>query len=389
MKPTFLLLVFLVSGIAAGQALTPASVREALAKPRGEAASVAAWIRSMAKGLAEGMDARVTGLDVAWAIEAPSATTSPKVVSEDGKQTWTLLRLGDTPVYALAASLRDGTGIRWRYEVDGRPVGGWRNLEVYNMPPESVAQPMFPRGTVTQMPRLRSKVFEGTERDWWVYVPAQYKSESPACVMVFQDGQGAKDYVPTYFDNLIAKGDMPVTVGVFVSPGVFDDKRSDRSREYDTLSDAYVRFLLEEVFPEVEKMAHLRTDPASRAIAGMSSGGICAFTAAWQRPDVFGKVLSFIGSFTDIAHGDSLVAGGHNYPALIRLTPAKPMRVFLQDGDNDLDNQFGNWWLSNLQMAKALEFAKYDYKFVGGHGFHSDRHGRAILADALRWLWRP
>jgi enterochelin esterase-like enzyme len=183
---------------------------------------------------------------------------------------------------------------------------------------------------------------------------------------------------------------MPVTVGVFINPGIVPGEagRVQRSVEYDTLSDRYARFLLEEILPELEKTVKLRHDPESRAIAGISSGGICAWTVAWERPDEFRKVLSWVGSFTNIASGATRREGGHNYEALIRKTPKKPIRVFLQDGANDLDNDNGNWPLANQQMAKALEFAHYDYKFVYGQGFHSNRHGRAILPESLRWLWR-
>ncbi|MBM3774358.1 MAG: esterase family protein [Acidobacteria bacterium] len=238
------------------------------------------------------------------------------------------------------------------------------------------------------MPAWESKVFSGTTRDWWIYVPAQYRPENPAAVMVFQDGAGYKEFVPIVFDNLISKGDMPVTVGIFIQPGVFNDRRPNRSFEYDTLSDQYARFLLEEILPEVEKTVKLRQDADSRAIAGISSGGICAFTVAWERPNEFSKVLSWVGSFTNIASGKSLREGGHNYAALIRKTPKKPIRVFLQAGANDLDNASGNWPLANLMMAKSLAFANYDYRLEYGQGFHSNRHGRAVLPASLRWLWR-
>ena len=246
----------------------------------------------------------------------------------------------------------------------------------------------MPRGTVKQMPPWESKIFAGTKRDWWVYVPAQYTDASPAAVMVFQDGAGPKDYVPTVFDNLIAKKDMPVTVGIFIQPGIRADGGANRSFEYDTLSDQYARFLLEEILPEVEKTVKLRHDAASRAISGASSGGICAFTVAWERPNEFSKVLSWIGSFTNIASGKTVREGGHNYEAMVRKTPRKPIRVFLQDGANDLDNNNGNWPLANQTLAKSLSFARYDYRFEFGQGFHSNRHGRAILPDSLRWLWR-
>jgi enterochelin esterase family protein len=207
--------------------------------------------------------------------------------------------------------------------------------------------------------------------------------------MVFQDGGGYTDYVPTVFDNLIAKGDMPVTVGVFINPGVFTEgRRSDRSFEYDTLSDQYARFILEEILPEVEKTVKLRHDAQSRAAAGASSGGICAFTLAWERPNEFSKVLSWVGSFTNIANGADFKQGGHNYEAMVRKAPKRNIRVFLQDGANDLDNNNGNWPLANQTLAKSLAFAGYDYKFVFGNGFHSASHGRAILPDSLRWLWR-
>jgi enterochelin esterase family protein len=225
-------------------------------------------------------------------------------------------------------------------------------------------------------------------RDWSIYLPAQ--TADPAAVMIFQDGvRFYQEFVPTVFDNLIAAGIMPPTVGIFLDPGIFADTTvSNRSFEYDTLSDQYARFLLEEILPEVAREQPLRKDAAGRAICGISSGGICAFTAAWQRPDQFHKVLSHVGSFTNIASGPTLRDGGHNYPALIRRLPPKPIRVALQDGENDLNTAAGNWWLANLQMDDALRFAGYDHTFTAGHGFHSLAHGRAIFPDSLRWLWR-
>ncbi|MCY2988023.1 MAG: alpha/beta hydrolase-fold protein, partial [Planctomycetota bacterium] len=170
--------------------------------------------------------------------------------------------------------------------------------------------------------------------------------------------------------------------GLLVDPSSKEPgKGSNRSFEYDTLSDQYARFLTEEILPEVGKRYKLTEDPECRAICGISSGGICAFTVAWQRPDAFRKVLSHVGSFTNIR-------GGHVYPALVRSTPAKPIRAFLQDGSGDLDNERGNWWLANLEMDVALKFKQYDCKFVGGTGKHSGKHGGAILPDSLRWLWR-
>jgi enterochelin esterase family protein len=271
------------------------------------------------------------------------------------------------------------------------PLASLQAADDYKLGPDSLEQKDVPKGKVTKH-TWTSKIFDGTERDYWIYVPAQYDDKKPACVMVFQDGGAYVNIkgdfrVPTVFDNLIHKKEMPVTIGIFINPGTFPAKgegqkpRSNRSFEYDTLSDQYARFLEKEILPEVEKKYKLRQDAAGRAICGISSGGICAFTVAWQRPDLFSKVLSHVGSFTNIRGGDV-------YPGKIRKTAKKPIRVFLQDGSGDLDNEHGNWPLANQQMAKALEFKKYDYKFEYGDGGHNGKHGGAILPDSLRWLWR-
>lgn len=379
-------------GLAQDAPLTPKALAETLkTAPTGnDAVLLAERIRTWfgKDALLKGPNAKTEALTVAWAVEAPGAKSAPQVLSSDGVVRIPLNRIGTTDVYAASVTLPDGAAMLWSYDVDGKRLGDARRMEVYSVQPDSVEQPGVPKGKLTEQARWKSKIFEGTERSWWVYVPAQYRPENPACVMVFQDGGSYRNYVPTVFDNLIAKKEMPVTVGVFVDPGVFAGGRSNRSFEYDTLSDQYARFLLEEILPEVEKTVKLRRDAASRAICGASSGGIAAFTVGWERPQEFGKVVSWIGSFTNIASGQSRREGGHNYPALIRKTDKKPIRIFLQDGNNDLDNAHGNWWLSNLQMSRALAFKEYDYKFVGGYGFHSHQHGRAIFPDTLRWLWR-
>jgi len=379
----------------ASPALTPRMLESLLtAKPQGaEAEQLAARVRNTfgADALARGAAPQVDELAVAWALELPQPPAAqarpPRVASDNGGFNLTLNRIGTTNVYAATTTLSHGTAFTWHYEAGDRRLGGGQ-LEVYTTPSEARERPGVPKGTLKQMPKWESKIFAGTTRDWWVYVPAQYRPESPAAVMVFQDGSGPKDYIPVMFDNLIAGGDMPVTVGIFIQPGTFADNRSNRSFEYDTLSDQYARFLLEEILPEVEKTTRLRRDGAARAISGLSSGGIAAFTAAWERPTEFSKVLSWVGSFTNIASGKSGRDGGHNYEAMVRKTPKKPIRVFLQDGANDLDNNNGNWPLANQTLAKSLAFAGYDYRFEYGQGFHSTAHGRAILPDSLRWLWR-
>ncbi|MFO0941009.1 MAG: alpha/beta hydrolase-fold protein [Pirellulales bacterium] len=266
--------------------------------------------------------------------------------------------------------------------------------ESYPVHPDAQVKPGVPQGKVEQY-EWESKVFEGTRRKYSVYIPAQYDPSKPAAVMVFQDGHSYEnpkgDFRATVvMDNLIHEGAMPVTVGIFIDPGHKGElppqrgwrpSPSNRSFEYDTLSDQYARFLLEEILPEVSKKCPLTNDPEMRAICGQSSGGICAWTVAWEKPDQFRKVVSHIGSFVNIR-------SGHNYEALIRKTAKKPIRVFLQDGSKDLDNEHGNWPLANQQMAKSLAFKGYDYKFVYGEGAHNGKHGGSIFPDTLRWLWR-
>lgn len=402
MRRLLLLVTLCCAGIASpalaqDSDLTPRALETALAAdPQG---AYAERLAERLRGWFGGRDAlvagptapKIDGLQVAWAVELPTPVAAdaplPSVDSDAVHFTRRMTRIGTTSVYATVASLSHGDAFSWHFTHGTRRMGGGQ-LEVYETHPDSVERPGVPRGTVTQRAPWASAIFAGTTRDWWVYVPSQYAAGTPAAVMVFQDGNSVRTFVPTVFDNLIARGEMPVTVGIFINPGVFADGRPNRSVEYDTLSDSYARFLLEEILPEVSKTVSLRTDAAGRAIAGASSGGICAFTVAWERPDQFGKVVSWIGSFTNIASGPTLRAGGHNYQALVRKTPKKPIRVFLQDGANDLDNVHGNWPLANLTLANSLAFAGYDYRFEYGKGFHNNRHGRAILPDTLRWLWR-
>jgi enterochelin esterase-like enzyme len=266
----------------------------------------------------------------------------------------------------------------------------------YPLGTDSFRHDGVPQGKVTTHIWKDSKVFPGTIRRYYVYVPVQYDPAKPAALMVFQDGhtyiaEEGDFRVPAVFDNLIHKGEMPVTIGVFVDPGHkkpelppepgWDPQPENRSVEYDTLSADYANFLLTEILPEVRKEYKITDDPEGHAICGISSGGICAFTVAWERPDDFRKVLSHVGSFTNIRHGD-------RYPGMIRKEDKRPMRIFLQDGSNDLDNRHGNWPLGNQQMFAALKFRDYDVNFEYGEGGHNGNHGGAILPDSLRWLWR-
>lgn len=250
-----------------------------------------------------------------------------------------------------------------------------------------------PKGEVLKFSFEQSKIFPGTYRDYWVYVPAQYSPDKPACVYVNQDGIQWK--APDVFDQLIAAKEMPVTIGVFVMHGrvkAADTNsaldRFNRSYEYDGLGDNYARFLLEELLPDVEtkktsdgRAIRLSTNGTDRAIGGASSGAICAFTVAWERPDAFSRVFSAIGTYVGLR-------GGDRYPTLIRKTEPKPIRIFLQDGTNDLNIYGGDWWMANQTMERALTFAGYEVQHAWGDGGHNGNHGTEVFPDAMRWLWK-
>ena len=284
--------------------------------------------------------------------------------------------------------------------------------------PHTVSQPSSaPAGVLS--PRLRhvSHVYDGMQTDYWIYVPAQYDPKKPSALMVFQDGEGYLDRKGDHpalnvIDSLTAAGKIPVMIAVFINPGDvtsspgtptyrFVDayahkwsrtlKDSMRSTEYDTVSDRYSRFLRDELLPEVSKKYNLRTDSYSRAITGLSSGGICSFNAAWQMPDQFSRVISWNGSFTSIQwHEDGAVPdGGQDYPEKVLHEPHRNVRVWLEDGSGDMENErYGSWPLANLRMANALKLKSYDFRFSFGTGPHSPKHGGAEFAEELIWLWR-
>lgn len=244
-----------------------------------------------------------------------------------------------------------------------------------------------PKGSLTAARHGGGTIYPGVSRDYSVYVPAQHDGSHPANLMVFQDGQHyLRDtgIIPV-LDNLIAKGELAPTIAVFIQPGALDNPtpgaQHNRSFEYDSLTDAYVRMLLDDLLPIALDGLAVTEDPARRAICGLSSGAICAFNAAWERPDQFGLVLSHYGSYTNIR-------GGHAVPSRVRANGAKPIRVFMQDGNADLNLPYGNWPIANFDMAAALAFRDYDMRFEFGLGGHTLHHPNAILPQTLRWLFR-
>jgi enterochelin esterase family protein len=280
--------------------------------------------------------------------------------------------------------------------------------DVYKLGPDSQEQEGVPKGKVSGPLTLASKVYPNTTRNYWVYVPAQYAKERPTCLMIFQDGHffvntKGEYRIPIVFDNLIYRREMPVTIAVFINPGRtpdqkeasdsdWGDRTNNRAMEYNALDDKYAKLIVEELLPEIKKEWNISDRPEDRGIGGASSGAICAFTVAWQRPDQFGKVISTIGSFTNIR-------GGHEYPNMIRKSEAKPIRVFLQDGLNDnrgIRNRGGvqtydpnwDWHGQNIKMVEALKEKGYDFNYTWGIGTHSNKQGGAIMPEMLRWLWR-
>jgi enterochelin esterase-like enzyme len=285
--------------------------------------------------------------------------------------------------------------LKWLWDNNAKST----NIPIVNTKPEWKPHPDavevegVSKGTVEKMEPWESTIFPGTIRDWSIYVPAQYKAEQPAALMIFQDGEGMRNTngrwrVSTVFDNLIARGDMPPTIAVFINPGHDkskprqNGKHSNRGFEYDSLGDRYVRFLLEEIIPEVKKSYTISDDPEMHAIGGSSSGAICAFTSAWERTDAFRKVYSSVGSFTNLR-------GGNIYPALVRKTEPKPIRVYMADTSGDVDNAFGSWPWANQRMASALSYMGYDTRFDWAEGYaHNADFGGARFPEAMKWLWR-
>jgi enterochelin esterase-like enzyme len=287
-------------------------------------------------------------------------------------------------------------------------VSGAPTDDVYRLGPDSEPHEGVPQGKVTDWKQLPSQAYPGTLHDYCVYVPAQYDGSKPTAFMIFQDGQAwvraTGDFrVPVVMDNLIYRREIPVMIAVFINPGRkpeqepasakdWGDRGSNRPQEYNALDDLYSKVIMDELLPVLAKEYNLSANPDQRGIGGASSGAIAAFTVAWHRPDQFHKVISTIGSFTNIR-------GGHKYPDMIRSTEKKPIRIFLEDGVNDNRGMRGpadkatynaewDWHAQNIRMVAALTEKGYDVNYTWGIGTHSNKQGGAILPDMLRWLWR-
>ncbi len=322
---------------------------------------------------------------------------------------------GPTLWYATAHIDQTGRAHQFYYLVDGAKFGGSLDLPVFG--PLSYLLPGVPSGTLSEKLIHTSKIYDGMKSEYWIYVPAQYDPKVPAALMVFQDGGGSihrdgNNPVLNVVDNLIAQKKIPVMICVFINPGDISGspgtptydfvkghadkwgrtlKDAMRSTLYDTVSDRYARFLRDEVLAEVGAKYNLRQDAYSHAITGGSSGGICSFNAAWQMPDYFSRVLSLIGSFTNIQWKEdpAIRDGGQDYPDKILREPKRNIRVWLQDGAEDMENRrWGSWPLANIRMANSLKTMDYDFHFVFGKGTHNGAQGAAEFPESMIWLWR-
>ena len=407
-RPSLLAFLLVTSAFAADKLSAPELINLANSNSPGLRDAITA--RFDTKDLKEGTAWAGRGPDFFFAMEAASepslfldATAGPKMRQLIGSDFW----------YA-SAQLEVSRLHSFYYMVNGAKVGG--RLDVPAFGPLSYQQAGVPTGTLSPEIAHTSKIYDGMKSEYWIYVPAQYDPKTPAALMVFQDGGGYTDRNgnnPTLnvLDNLIAQKKIPVMIAVFINPGDITDspntptynfvkaygdkwqrtlKDSMRSTLYDTVSDRYVRFLRDEILPEVAAKYNLRKDAYSHAITGLSSGGICSFNAAWQMPDQFSRVITWIGTFVGIQWKEdpSVPDGGQDYPEKVLREPKRNLRVWLQDGAEDMEMRYGSWPLSNIRMANALKFKEYDFHFSFGKGTHNSGQGAAEFPEEMIWLWR-
>jgi enterochelin esterase-like enzyme len=412
MKFPLLLLVGILAGMnAVAQKRTAPELIE-LAKSHSPELRAAIETSFDDKDLKEGTAWVGRGPEFFFAVESASAPTlivdaaaAPAMIQLPGTQLW----------YANAHIEPVGRLHQFHYMVAGAKFGGKLDLPAFG--PLSYLEPGTPTGKLSDKIIHTSKIYDGMTSEYWIYVPAQYDAKTPAAVMVFQDGGGYTDRNgnnPTLnvLDNLIAQKKIPVMICIFINPGdisaspgtptynfvkAYSDKwhrtlkDSMRSTLYDTVSDRYPRFLRDEILAEVGAKYNLRKDAYSHAITGLSSGGICSFNAAWQMPDLFSRVITWIGSFESIQWKEdpAIPDGGQDYSDKVLREPHRNIRVWLQDGSNDLENpNYGDWPMANIRMANSLKTREYDFHFSFGKGTHNSGHGAAQFPEEMMWLWR-
>jgi enterochelin esterase-like enzyme len=336
----------------------------------------------------------VWGQDFLFAAQSDGAVS----VSIDHQPAVMLAKVPGSNVSYRLVKMRTGVTHAYQFLVEGKPLGQRRDVAGYN--PDSYAKPGLPKGTLSEKKVITSKVYPGATADYWIYASPGVDPARPSPLMVWQDGQGLINgdlsnlRLFTVTENLIAQKLLPPMVHVMISPATVaaegqTNRRSLRSVQYDTVSDKFGKYLMDEVLPEVEKIYKLRPDGYSRAISGESSGAICAFNVAWFFPDKFTRVHSTIGSYTSIQwRPDDKQDGGNVYPFRIRRDPKKNIRVWMSDGVDDIENQFGSWPLQNLQFANSLKMKGYDYHYRLGEAAHNGSQAALDLPESLAWLWR-
>jgi enterochelin esterase-like enzyme len=386
MKYLLLPALLLWSAFAADKPTAP-QLLDLSGKPNQPAFAEALTAAFGAKPIQEGTAIIGEGPNFLWAFESPAA---PELYVDD-QRVGALSRIGTSNTWFYKGQLKTGTSHVFYYMVDGHKLGGKNDIPAYG--PESYAKPGVPQGKLSEKMVHTSKIYEGMQSNWWTYVPAQYDPAKPACLMVWHDGQGLANRNGAanslnVFDNLTAEGKIPVIIHVFISPGTIGEKAM-RSVLYDTVSEKYPTFLRDEILPELYAKYNVRKDGYSRAIAGGSSGGISSFNAAWWQNDQFTRVLMRIASFANLQQNHpGQFDGGNTYPYRVRREEKRNMRVWSQDGQEDLENPFGSWPANNVNMVNSLKFRDYDFHFSFGVGTHNGAQGNAELPEAMLWLWR-
>ena len=407
-------------GLPALLLITPAFARE-----KSNATQLIELARSNSPGLRDAITASLDAKDLkdgtAWIALGPDFFFATEALSRpalliDGASGPQMQNISGSDLWCAPARIEPvGRLHSFHYLIDSAKFGGRLDLPAFS--PSSYRQAGIPSGTLSPKIIHTSKIYDGMKSECWIYVPAQYDPQTSAALMVFQDGEAYLDRdgrnpALNVIDNLIAQKKIPVMICVFINPGTIESspgtptydfvkaysqkwqrtlKDSMRSTLYDTVSDRYARFLRDEVLAEVESKYNIRKDAYSRAITGMSSGGICSFNAAWQMPDQFSRVISWIGSFTSIQWKEdpAVPDGGQDYPEKVLRESRRDLRVWLQDGSEDLEwERYGSWPLANLRLANALKLKDYDFHLSFGKGTHNSGHGAAEFPEEMVWLWR-
>jgi enterochelin esterase-like enzyme len=330
----------------------------------------------------------VWGQDYLWVTES----ASPVTISIDQQPPVAMLQIDGSNLWMILKKMRTGVTHQYQMYAAGKPLGARGDAIGYN--PDSYPKAGVAHGKLSEKHTLTSRIFDGMKSDYWVYASPGVDPAVPAALMVWQDGQGiaaesSRLRLFTVVENLEHQKLLPPMVHVLIAPGQSPSGQAMRSIEYDTMSDRYPRFLMEEVLPEVEKTYKLRQDSYSRAIAGESSGGICAFNAAWLMQDHFSRVHSAVGSFTSIQwRPQEKLEGGNVYPFKVRKEPKRNIRIWMSDGSDDLENSHGSWPMQNIQMANSLKFREYDFHFRFGTAAHGGSQAALDLPESLAWLWR-